>query len=158
MSDPRMPNPPRIARWLLQKLTPDSYREFVVDDADDEFDRRRRQGRFARLWYWRQVLHVDLWRLRREGRARPNHATGRGLRMADLLRVELRQALRVFRRNPGFVLTVVLTLAVGIGGTTTIFSLINGLLLRPIPGVADTHAVVALEASAGGGSFGVSSY
>lgn len=78
--------------------------------------------------------------------------------MGDLFRVELGQALRVFRRSPGFVVAVVATLAVGIGGTTTIFSLINGLLLRPVPGIVDAHHLVVLEASEGGGAFGVSSY
>lgn len=42
-------------------------------------------------------------------------------------------ALRKFRRTPGFALTVVVTLALGIGATTAIFSLVDGILLRPIP-------------------------
>ncbi len=42
-------------------------------------------------------------------------------------------ALRQFRKNPAFVLTATLTLALGIGATTAIFSLIDGILLRPLP-------------------------
>jgi predicted permease len=42
-------------------------------------------------------------------------------------------AVRQFRRSPGFAVTVVLTLALGIGATTAIFSLVDGILLRPIP-------------------------
>ena len=53
--------------------------------------------------------------------------------MLSTLPQDVTFAVRYFRRSPGFAITAVLTLALGIGATTAIFSLIDGILLRPLP-------------------------
>src|SRR5687767_15407975 len=50
----------------------------------------------------------------------------------DALRTA-RQTVRLIRTHPGFVLTVVLSLALGIGANTTIFSVVHGVLIQPLP-------------------------
>lgn len=59
---------------------------------------------------------------------------------------DVRLALRLLVRQPAFTGTAILVLALGIGATAAVFSLVNILLLRPLPGVQDAERVVGLYA------------
>ena len=61
----------------------------------------------------------------------------------NTLMQDVRYALRAFAKNPGFAMAAVLSLAIGIGANTSIFSVANALLLRPLP-YADAERLVIL--------------
>ena len=58
---------------------------------------------------------------------------------------DLRYSLRVLAKAPGFTAVAILTLAIGMGASVTIFSWVRAVLLNPLPGVAEPDRIVALE-------------
>ncbi len=78
--------------------------------------------------------------------------------VAESFLADVRFGARMFGKNPGFTAVAVLTLALGIGATSTMFSWIRTVLLNPLPGAAEPERVVALEEQAPSGDPVMSSY
>ena len=70
----------------------------------------------------------------------------------EVLLKDIRYAIRTLLKRPGFTAVTALTLAIGIGATTTIFSVVNGILLRPLPGITRPDRLIDVHATAPSGS------
>lgn len=83
-------------------------------------------------------------------------ANGRRARRWEALRQDAVIGLRMLRRSPVFTLTALATLALGTGATTAVFSLVNQVLLRPLPYHQPDRLVDVIERNEKGGWAGVS--
>lgn len=144
---PDIAGPPRLARWLLDRMLGPDDEQVHGALADLWAVRVERDGvRSARLWYWRQTGGF-LMRIVKLRRRRANESSdaaarvwGRPVsspleRLAVSLRglvVHSRRAVRSLSRDPGFALLSTLTLALGIGCTTAMFAVVNGVVLQPL--------------------------
>ena len=140
----------RIVRELAAQLE-DFYRDALArglsDAAADEHARRQ-----VRDW---DRLTQDVW-LADRPHARPRldrladvieikAGDRRGVRMlADVVR-DTRYAIRQLIKTPGFTVVAIVTLALGIGATTAMFSVINGVMLRPMPYLEPERLVNVFE-------------
>ncbi len=93
----------------------------------------------AREW-WHYLQPAPLFTTRQPDDPRPR----REPELMTSFFADLRFSLRTFLRRPGYSLVVVLTLAIGIGATTAVFSLIDTVLLQPLP-FAQSDRLVAVQ-------------
>jgi len=129
------PEPPRLAVWLLTHWLADEWADFVVGDMEEEFARRARLSQAsARAWFWRAALRCliappPLGRHTEQLHVSPPA----GDPAVRTLLADVAYSLRVLLRAPSFSLAVIAVLALGIGANTAIFSIVNTVLLRPLP-------------------------
>jgi putative ABC transport system permease protein len=136
------PSPPRRAEQLLNRLLPgDARGESILGDLAEKFARmaRSRSERGARLWYWGEVLRLGSRHLLSR---RPKKMRGKGDSMSTFAR-DLKLAVRSLAGAKGYTAIIVVTLALGIGANTAVFSMVDALVLRPFP-IPDIERLVML--------------
>jgi len=140
--------PPRLAQWLLCVAIPDDVsREGLVGDLVEDFEERSAGSSVlaARAWYWRSALGLSLsytWERRRDRKERARQTSGsyhqtpaprRGDSLVHTFFQDLRIAARSLSKAYGFTAVAVLTLAVGVGANTAMFSTLNAIFMTPLP-------------------------
>jgi putative ABC transport system permease protein len=152
--------PPRVPTRLLELLLPEESREAVIGDLVEAFEEDVGERPLtAHARYWREAC-VALVTLQLVPDRIPAYTPDpKESRMQSFVS-DLRLAIRVLSRSRAFTVICVLTLGIAIGATTAIFSIVNPVLLRPLP-YPDADRLVIIEEQAvdgTGGRLGFSTY
>jgi putative ABC transport system permease protein len=137
------PAPPPLARALVRVLSGADDRDFLAADLAEEFDDIAATAGIAaaRRWYWQQVWLSTPPLVRQRVstlvsvllQSRAPAGRGRRTSMVQSVITDLRYAWRMSRRAPLVTISVTVAIALGIGATTAIFSVMEGVFLRPLP-------------------------
>lgn len=125
---------PRLVAWLI-RLYPAEFRQrfgaemlaTYLDQRDAAPTLRRTLATLGNLLLSLPAVHLEARRARR-----PAHPIRRTSSMGSFLS-ELRQVSRALAKQPGFAAVAILTLALGIGANTAVFSVLNSVVLAPLP-------------------------
>ncbi len=145
----RNPSPPRVLEWLAGRLLPVVHREWVLGDLSERYGRRPARPGGVR-WYAREALGAVIG-IRIHGIGSRFGERGRG--GDGLVRGvvgDARLALRGLMRGPGFTTVAVLTLALGMGATSAIYSVAKPVLFSPLPYREPDRLVMVWEQEASG--------
>ncbi|MEJ2540211.1 MAG: ADOP family duplicated permease [Gemmatimonadota bacterium] len=156
--------PPSLARWLLGRRLPwGPRREAILGDLEEEY-RARLESRGvvrrlrARAWYWREALAVAArYTLEPDPALAMRRDPRRMEQLMDALTHNLLYAVRRLVRAPFFTVVAVLSLGLGIGANTAIFSLVNAVMIRDLP-LEDPESLVDLFVESPGFSHGTFSF
>lgn len=125
----------QLARRLARALSTPRIWSVLDDDLQDELHEREAAGwgRVPReIWGAAQYLSVGIRFLPEWMGSRLGAGTGPGSLAADW-RLEIRQAIRALRARPMTTMSVIVTVALAVGATTSVYSVVDGVLLEPLP-------------------------